>query len=209
MQLKEHWEKIYSSKATTGVSWFQEHAVLSLQLIQETGVPKSAAIIDIGGGASTLVDDLISNGYSSLTVLDLSASALAAARNRLGAQSSEVQWMEENITNALLPAYAYDVWHDRAVFHFLTSPEDRNAYIKTILRSVKPEGHVIIATFSEDGPLQCSELPVIHYSTDQLQNELGNSFVLVKNLKEDHRTPSGHIQKFNYCYFRKASQRRH
>lgn len=209
MQTKKHWEQVYSSKPDNSVSWFQEHAKLSLRLIRETGIHKSAAIIDIGGGTSTLVDDLLLDGYSSLTVLDLSATALAAARKRLGSRAYKIEWLEENITNALLHAYAYDIWHDRAVFHFLTTPEERQAYIKTVLRSVKPGGHVIVATFAEDGPTQCSGLPVIGYNADQLHSVFGTSFKLLEHEKEEHLTPSGVIQKFIYCHFQKISPQKH
>ena len=152
MQSKDHWEKVYSTKATNAVSWFQPRADLSLGLIMAAGVGRDASIIDVGGGASTLVDDLLANGFTNVTVLDLSAAALAAARKRVGSRASDVRWIEADITKADLPASQYDVWHDRAVFHFLTSPEDRTAYVKAVFRSVKPGGHVIVATFAEDGP---------------------------------------------------------
>lgn len=168
MQLKEHWEHVYSTKPVDSVSWFQAHAEQSLRLIQATGVPLSASIIDVGGGASTLVDDLLHRRYSAITVLDLSAAALIAAKTRLGLRSTAVQWIEADIANAMLPVHAYDVWHDRAVFHFLTSPQDRRAYIAAVLRAVKPGGHVIVATFAEDGPTQCSGLPVMRYSAMRL-----------------------------------------
>ncbi len=205
MQPKEHWDNVYSTKSTDDVSWFQEHAEQSLRLIRGTGIPLTASIIDVGGGASTLVDDLLRNGYSSLTVLDLSAAALAAAQSRLGAQSSAVRWIEANIIDASLPIHAYDVWHDRAVFHFLTSPQDRHAYVETVLRAVKPGGHVIIATFAEDGPTQCSGLPVMRYSANELHAEFGAPFTLLSHEKEEHLTPFGTIQKFVYCYCRKSS----
>ena len=134
MQPKEHWEHVYSTKATDKVSWYQEHAVQSLRLIRGTGVPLTASIIDVGGGASTLVDDLLQNGYSALTVLDVSAEALAAVQKRLGSGANTVNWIETDITGAPLPNVAYDVWHDRAVFHFLTAPQDRRAYVEAILR---------------------------------------------------------------------------
>ncbi len=205
MQTKEHWEKVYSTKATTSVSWFQEHANLSLDLIKSTGAGRDAAIIDVGGGASTLVDDLLVNGYTDLSVLDLSAAALAAARTRLGSRAAAVQWLEADITTTDLPANRYDVWHDRAVFHFLVTPEERAAYVRAVLRSVKPGGHVIVATFAEDGPLQCSGLPVRRYRADELHGEFGETFVLTKHQKETHRTPVGAMQQFVYCYCRKVS----
>lgn len=204
MQSKDHWENVYSTKSTDAVSWFQEHAENSLRFIQETGVPLDAAIIDIGGGASTLVDDLLSKGYSNLSVLDLSAAAMLAAQKRLGKQAEQVQWLEADITHVKFPLHAFDVWHDRAVFHFLTSPEDRDAYVQAVLRAVKPGGHVIVATFAEDGPLQCSGLPVKRYNKDELHAEFGETFTLTQHGKESHRTPIGTVQQFTYCYCRKT-----
>jgi len=204
MQSKEHWEHVYSTKATDAVSWFQEHAENSLRLIQGTGTSPAAAIIDIGGGASTLVDDLLARGYSNLTVLDLSATALSAAQNRLASRADLVTWVEADITRAELPAHAIDVWHDRAVFHFLTASQDRHAYVQAVLRAVKPGGHVIVATFAEDGPTQCSGLPVMRYSADELHAEFGEPFTLVQHEKESHHTPFGTVQQFTYCYCRKS-----
>jgi len=202
MLAKDHWEQVYATKATTGVSWFQEHAEQSLRLIADTGVPHSAAIIDVGGGASTLVDDLLARGYTSLSVLDISAAALDAARARLGQRANLVRWIEGDITAVDLPARAYDVWHDRAVFHFLTAPEQRHAYVEHVLRSVNPGGHVIVSTFAEDGPSQCSGLPVMRYSADALHSEFGAAFKLLKHESEAHKTPAGGVQKFIYCYCR-------
>lgn len=203
MQSKDHWEKVYTTKATDTVSWFQPHAGLSLDLIEASGVSHDAAIIDVGGGASTLVDDLLANGYTDLSVLDLSAAALAAAQMRLGSRASKVQWIEADITKANLPACRYDVWHDRAVFHFLTTPEDRAAYVRAVFHSVKPGGHVIVATFAEDGPNQCSGLPVMRYRADELHAEFGEAFSLLSHRKEAHHTPSGTVQQFVYCYCRR------
>jgi ubiquinone/menaquinone biosynthesis C-methylase UbiE len=205
MQSKDHWEKVYSTKATNAVSWFQPHAGVSLGLIMAAGVGRDASIIDVGGGASILVDDLLANGFTNVTVLDISAAALAAARKRLGSRASDVRWVEADITSADLPASQYDVWHDRAVFHFLTSPEDRAAYVKTVFRSVKPGGHVIVATFAEDGPAQCSGLPVMRYNADGLHAEFGDSFQLLDHRKEAHHTPSGTVQQFVYCYCRRVA----
>jgi SAM-dependent methyltransferase len=205
MQSKDHWEKVYSTKATDAVSWFQPHADFSVGLIKATGVGRDASIIDVGGGASTLVDDLLANGYTNLSVLDLSAAALAAARNRLGAKATDVRWIEADITRANLAGNQFDIWHDRAVFHFLTAPEDRAAYVQAVFHSVKPGGHVIVATFAEDGPNQCSGLPVMRYRADELHAEFGASFSLLSHEKEAHHTPSGTVQQFVYCYCRRIS----
>jgi 2-polyprenyl-3-methyl-5-hydroxy-6-metoxy-1,4-benzoquinol methylase len=204
METKDHWEKVYATKAATEVSWFQPHAQLSLKLIHDAGVPASAAIIDVGGGASTLVDDLLAEGYEAVKVLDLSSSALAAAKTRLGGRAAQVQWIEANVVEAGLPAHAYDVWHDRAVFHFLTAEQDRRAYVQAVLRAVKPGGLVIVATFAQDGPTQCSGLPVMRYGAHELHAEFGEPFVLLGHERESHHTPAGNEQKFVYCFCRKA-----
>lgn len=205
MQSKEHWERVYSTKAPDAVSWYQQHAEHSLRLIEATGVTRTASIIDVGGGASTLVDDLLARNYQNVTVLDLSAAALDSARKRLGARSGSVTWLESDITKAELPLHAYDLWHDRAVFHFLTAPESRHAYVQAVLRSVKPGGHVIVATFAEDGPLQCSGLPVMRYNATRLHAEFGEAFTLLSHEKEAHHTPFGTTQQFTYCYCRKST----
>jgi ubiquinone/menaquinone biosynthesis C-methylase UbiE len=147
---------------------------------------------------------LIANGYENITVLDLSGAALAAAKTRLGNRASSVQWLEVNVIEVEFPEYGYDVWHDRAVFHFLTTVEERHAYVQAVLRSVKPGGFVIVATFAEDGPTKCSGLPVVRYSANELHAEFGESFHLLGHEKELHHTPSGNEQRFVYCYFRKV-----
>ncbi len=205
MKSKEHWEKIYSTKAVTEVSWFQEHAELSLKLIHDAHIPKSASIIDVGGGASTLVDDLLANGFKHLTVLDLSGTALTAARRRLGARADQVQWIEADILEAALPDRGYDVWHDRAVFHFFTTEEARHGYVSKVLQAVKPGGLVIVATFAEDGPTKCSGLPVMRYSASELHAEFGEQFQLLGHVRESHHTPVGNEQKYVYCFCRKAT----
>ncbi|RTL45496.1 MAG: class I SAM-dependent methyltransferase [Burkholderiales bacterium] len=202
MQSKEHWERVYASKAVEAVSWYQPHAEQSLALILGTGTPLTGSIIDVGGGASTLIDDLLANGYSALTVLDLSEAALETAKHRLGTRAEAVSWRVGDVTNVRLPEHSYDVWHDRAVFHFLTSESDRRAYVANVLRSVKPLGHVIVATFAEDGPTQCSGLPVMRYSADELHAQFGAAFALLKQEREVHHTPFGTVQKFIYCYCR-------
>lgn len=203
MKIKEYWENVYLTKSPDKVSWFQEHAEQSLRLIENTKLPLSASIIDVGGGASTLVDDLVLKGYSSITVLDLSTTAMLSAKERLKSNAAKVNWVEADILEAALPIAAYDLWHDRAVFHFLTKQEQRNAYILAVERSVKPGGHIIIATFAEDGPTQCSGLPVNRYTAEQLHSEFGSAFKFIKQEKEGHSTPFGTLQKFIYCYCRK------
>ena len=173
MNTKTHWEHIYETKAPTQVSWYQEHAEYSLQFIQNTGVQKLDHIIDIGGGASTLVDDLLANGFQHLSVLDVSGTALQLARQRLGARADAVNWIEADITRADLLQQAYDVWHDRAVFHFLTQAADRQRYIDTVRQAVRKGGHVIVATFAPDGPNHCSGLEVVRYSPESLHAEFG------------------------------------
>lgn len=206
MKGKSHWEHVYSSRAADRVSWFQENAVRSLQLIRDTGAPRSAAIIDVGGGASTLVDGLVQAGYSDITVLDLSAAALDTAKARLGERAAAaVEWIETDITTATLPQARFDIWHDRAVFHFLTDPADRQAYVRTVLHAVRPGGHVIVATFAEDGPTECSGLPVMRYRPDQLHAQFGEPFVLLRHDREAHQTPFGTVQQFVYCYCRKVA----
>ena len=203
MQTKTHWEQVYTTKPEHSVSWFQPHAHQSVQLIAQTGVPKHASVIDVGGGASTLVDDLLAEGYTHLTVLDLSEAALAASRTRLGTKAQGVNWLVGDITQVELPRHAYDVWHDRAVFHFLTTPQERQAYVAAVLRAVKPGGHVIVATFAEDGPDKCSGLPVMRYSPDGLHAEFGAPFTLLQQAREEHHTPFGTVQQFIYCLCRK------
>ena len=204
MQPRQHWQQVYATKAADEVSWFQPQAATSLRLIRATGVSHAAALIDVGGGASTLVDGLLAEGYANLTVLDLSAAALAAARARLGASGESVRWLEADIADADLPENAYEVWHDRAAFHFLTEARDRAAYVRNVLRALKPGGHLIVATFAEDGPTQCSGLSICRYSADALQAEFGDAFALVHQEYEAHVTPMGNVQRFVYCGFRRV-----
>ena len=196
---RQHWEGVYQSKAANQVGWFQPHAASSLRLI-EGCASKDAHIIDVGGGASVLVDDLLDAGYRNLTVLDLAESALAASRARLGTRAASVQWIAADITRADLPAARYDVWHDRAVFHFLTDAADRARYVAQVLKSVKPGGHVIVAAFGPGGPLQCSGLDVVRYDPDALHAAFGAPFRLLGHETEIHHTPAGKEQEFVYCY---------
>lgn len=203
MSDRSHWEKVYQTKQADQVSWFQPHAELSLQLIHQTGVVVDGHIIDVGGGASTLVDDLLREGYRNLTVLDISEAALHAAQQRMGDDAAKVNWRVADITRAGLPPASIDVWHDRAVFHFLTDPQDRQRYVQTVLHAVRPGGHVIVATFAEDGPLRCSGLDTMHYRPDTLHAEFGDAFRLVSSADEMHHTPAGTDQHFIYCYCRR------
>ena len=203
MHSKDHWEKVYSTKAADDVSWFQPHADMSMRLIHDGGLSKGAAIIDVGGGASTLVDDLLNEGYGNITVLDLSGAALETSRSRLGPLADGVQWMEADITHAEFEPHSLDLWHDRAVFHFLTSEADRAAYVHQVLRALKPGGHVIMATFGANGPMQCSGLPVMRYAPDELHAEFGEAFTMLAHEEEVHHTPFGTDQQFIYCLCRK------
>lgn len=204
MDRKSHWENIYQTKARDQVSWFREHLDTSLRMITNTGVGREAAIIDVGGGNSTLVDDLLENGYVDLSVLDISGKAIAGSKERLGRKAEDVIWIEADITSAELPKDHYDVWHDRAVFHFLTDPDDRRKYVELVLRSLKPGGHIIVASFGLEGPEKCSGLDVVRYSPDSMHDEFGDAFRLVKSVGETHNTPFGTTQEFVYCYCRKV-----
>jgi len=205
MQPKNHWNKIYNTKSDTEVSWYQQHARLSLQIILDAKIPNDAAIIDVGGGASTLVDDLLDHGYNNITVLDISNAGLSAAQRRLGSRAGKVHWLEANVLDTQFEESKYSVWHDRAVFHFLTSPEDRHKYVQAVLRAVVPGGLVIVATFDENGPTLCSGLPVVRYNANQLHSEFGDNFELLSHEKETHQTPAGIIQPFVYCLCRKSA----
>jgi ubiquinone/menaquinone biosynthesis C-methylase UbiE len=184
------------------VSWYRPHLDRSLALIESASPDRSARIIDIGGGESTLVDDLLVRGYRNLTILDVSQTALDVTRARLGEAGKTVQWLCADVTQVELPAHSFDVWHDRAVFHFLIAPEQRKAYVRLAARAVKPGGHVIVGTFGPEGPTQCSGLDVARYDADSLHGEFGQQFKLVESSKELHRTPLGTTQQFIYCYCR-------
>ncbi len=199
---KAHWERVHQSNRPDQVSWFQNRPTISLDLIMGAAPTRDDAIIDVGGGSSTLVDGLLQAGYSHLTVLDLSSVALERARARLETQESRVTWLEADVLSADLGTAAFDVWHDRAVFHFLESAEDRTKYQAQVRRAVKPGGYVLVATFAEDGPTMCSGLPVSRYSANTLHAEFGAGFSLVRSLREQHVTPAGRTQSFVYCLCR-------
>jgi SAM-dependent methyltransferase len=203
MDPRRHWETIYRTKDVHEVSWFQSEARRSLDLITRICPDRSATIIDVGAGASVLVDNLLDAGYRDLSVLDLSDAALEISRDRLGADSARVKWMRADVLRAELDEGAYAVWHDRAVFHFLTDPVDRQAYVDQVRRAVRPGGHVLVATFAEDGPDHCSGLPVVRYSAEGLHSEFGTDFRLIRSEHEDHHTPGGAEQSFLYCLCRR------
>jgi ubiquinone/menaquinone biosynthesis C-methylase UbiE len=200
---KAHWERIYATKAPDQVSWYQTQPQESLDLIRRTGISTMAAIIDIGGGASTLVDYLLADDFKHISVLDISPTSLAKAKERLGERARNVTWIEADITTSELPLSYYDLWHDRAVFHFLTDTQDRQKYVDAVKRSLKAGGHIIVASFAVDGPTQCSGLDVMRYSSQGLHHEFGDGFELVDSRSETHLTPFGTQQKFIYCYCRK------
>jgi 2-polyprenyl-3-methyl-5-hydroxy-6-metoxy-1,4-benzoquinol methylase len=200
MDAKTHWEKVYATKQPEAVSWYRAHLETSLALIERAAHSRSASIIDIGAGESTLVDDLLARGYDNITVLDVSQTALDVTKKRLDALAEQINWIIADITQAQLEPFAYDVWHDRAVFHFLTSNEQRAAYVRNVATSVRPGGHVIVSTFGPEGPTKCSGLEVMRYDTESLHNEFGVRFRLVESSKELHYTPFGTTQQFLYCY---------
>lgn len=202
MDSQTHWEKIYKEKAADAVSWYRPHLEKSLALIEKAAPSGSASVIDVGGGESTLVDDLLARGYENITVLDISHAAIDANKKRLGRVSERVHWLCADITRADLGPSAYDVWHDRAVFHFLTTTSDRLAYVRQVARAVKPGGYVIVSTFGPEGPMKCSGLDVVRYDAESLHREFGVHFSLLRSSKELHRTPFGTIQQFLYCYCR-------
>jgi SAM-dependent methyltransferase len=202
MSEREHWETIYGQKAADRVSWYRPHLERSLGFIQSAHLPKTAAIIDVGGGASTLVDDLLGLGYTDLTVLDISPTAIAGAKTRLGARAGFVHWIEADITRVALPEHHYDFWHDRAVFHFLREGDARRRYVAAVRRGLKPGGHIVVATFGPQGPQKCSGLDVMRYSAEELHGEFGSPFEKVASCEEAHRTPWGSEQEFVYCYCR-------
>lgn len=200
---KKHWEQVYSEKAPSSVSWYQENPEPSLRALGRIHASPHSSMIDVGGGASNLVDALLERGWKDITVLDIAAPALAAAKSRLGEAASEVDWQVADIT-AWHPEREYDVWHDRAVFHFLTEADQRAAYLRAVGDGLSAAGYLIIATFALDGPEKCSGLPVQRYDADSLARELGPSFKLLEGWREEHTTPWGSRQAFTWCIFRRA-----
>lgn len=203
MQSKSHWEEVYSHKADTAMSWFQPHAETSLRLVEQLVLAPVDPIIDVGGGASHLVDELLLRSYEDVSVLDISATALAIARKRLGEDAKRVHWLAGDILQVELPPQHFALWHDRAVFHFLTGQQDRQRYVQRLLQALRPDGRAIIATFADDGPTQCSGLPVMRYNADQLAAELGPQFHLLQHERQTHITPAGKEQRFLFAVFQR------
>ena len=195
-----HWQKVYAEKSEQEVSWFQENPKPSLELIARAGATPASAIIDVGAGASHLVDALLARGFADLTVLDLSEAALAKARARLGERASKVRWIAADVTTWQVDA-AYDIWHDRAAFHFLIEPEAQRAYLDRLKLALRRRGHAIIATFALDGPEKCSGLPVTRHCAETIGALLGPEFALMDTRRHDHTTPWGSVQKFQFSTF--------
>ncbi len=201
---KDHWESIYQKHSPTEVGWYQAYPEKSLKLIHNTGAGTDSSIIDVGGGTSALSKHLLDQGYKKLAVLDISENSIERTKSQLGEKSSEINWIEADVTKYSFMEQ-YDIWHDRAVFHFLTKAEDRKGYISSLNQALELNGHLIVATFSLDAPPKCSGLSVVRYSPETLQSELGDNFILAEALVEDHVTPSGVKQNFIFCRFIKRA----
>src|SRR5579859_4404851 len=199
---KDHWEAVYTTRGEAGVSWFQDSPSPSLELIERLKPTNDSRIIDIGGGASRLVDALLDRGFRHPTVLDISQGALDLACLRLGRRASQVRWIVEDVTH-WEPSGRFDIWHDRAAFHFLVEASDRAAYVARLTRALKPGGHAIIAPFAPDGPEKCSGLPVYRTDTKGLATQLGAAFTLVDSRRHDHVTPSHSSQRFQFSVFQR------
>jgi len=200
MDRKEHWENTYAERRSVELSWYQEYPAISLAMIQKSGVGFDDPIIDVGGGASVLADCLLKKGYRDLTVLDISAAALVGGQQRLGDDASLIEWIEQDITRFTADR-PFALWHDRAMFHFLTREEDRKAYVQAMRKALRPAGQVLIATFAIDGPSKCSGLDIVQYDAAGLGKELGPEFSLLEQQQENHQTPAGKSQRFGYYRF--------
>lgn len=201
---REHWENVYRSKAADAVSWYRPHLEISLGLIERSAKSKTAAILDIGGGASTLVDDLLAARFEDLTVLDVAEPALAVARERLGDASKRVRWVTADFLDTELESQRYDVCHDRAVFHFLNEPADQIRYFEQVSRILRPDGTLIAATFAMEGPERCSGLRVSRYDEDAMRRVAGGRFAVVESQRESHHTPWGSVQEMMYFVLRRS-----
>ena len=205
MNTKEHWEDVYENNSIEDLGWFRPRLETSLEWIREYAPGKDASIIDVGGGASSLTDDLAVEFSGPLTVVDISGKALSISRERLGRHGNKITWIDGDITSVPLPKNSYDFWHDRAVFHFLRSDEEQNRYKKNLLRALKPGGHLLLGAFSTEAPPRCSGLPVERYTREKIDESLGVEFQLRKYAKELHVTPGGVEQMYLYCLFQRSS----
>ena len=203
MSQEDHWEHVYRIYPIEKMGWYEPHLKISSRWIKEIGLAVDAPIIDVGGGASSLVDDLLEKGYRSVTVLDISERALSSAKTRLGEKANLIKWLHGDVTFIDLPSLYYDIWHDRALFHFLILPEEQSRYRHRLITALKPNGHVIIATFAPEAPPKCSGLPVQRYSPETLLSTLGEEFELIRHEKELHISPRGVEQMYLFCHFRK------
>lgn len=202
MDDRQHWDSVYRTKAADQVSWYRSHLERSLEFIERVAPDRHTPIVDVGGSESTLVDDLLARGYRDVTVLDIAASAIEHSKARIGAAAAGVHWLEADITAVELPERRFGVWHDRAVFHFLTDAAQRAAYVRQVVRAVRPGGHVVVATFGPQGPEKCSGLPVLRYDATALHDEFGAAFRVVDSAVELHTTPAGATQQFTWCFCR-------
>lgn len=205
MNSMEHWQEVYSKKSPDQVSWYRPHLEQSLDFIRSGVFESDARIVDVGGGASTLVDDLLDEGYRNVAVIDIADRALAAAKTRLGERAALVDWLVGDVTTELLPRRSIDFWHDRAVFHFLTEVDARAAYLAQVHRAMKPGGHILVATFGLDGPETCSGLPVARYDSESIHAVFGEMYEKVGAAAEQHETPWGTAQSFVYCFCRRLT----
>ena len=205
MDVKSHWEHTFETRSPAETSWYTPHLQHSIRWIEESGLPKTAAILDVGTGRSTLIDDLLARGYTDLTALDISQSALAEICQRLSHQAASVTWIAGDVTTVSLTPGRYDLWHDRALFHFLTEPAQRDQYLDQIKRALKPGGLVILSTFGPEGPVQCSGLAVCRYDRASLAAAFGPDFTLQDAEMETHTTPSGKPQQFLHARFIRAA----
>ncbi len=205
MKKQEHWETVYQKKNFEEVSWFQETPTTSIQFFESMQLPKSANIIDIGGGESRFVDYLLENDYENITVLDISVTAIKKKKQALGKKAEQVKWIVSDVVD-FKPTEQYDFWHDRATFHFLTQKEDIEKYVETINRFVKPQGSLILSTFTENGPTKCSGLDIQQYSEKTLSERVEAFFTKIKCIVIDHTTPSAAVQNFIFCSFKRKNE---
>lgn len=205
MTARDHWQGVYERKRPEELSWYAPHLETSLAFVRDSGLPRAARIVDVGGGASTFVDDLLGAGYTNVAVVDLAAAALAAARRRLGEpRASAVDWIVGDVTAPVVPPASVAFWHDRAVFHFLVDEAARAAYLGEVVRAVEPGGRVLVATFGPDGPERCSGLPVARYDAPSIHAVFGERFEKLGQATESHATPWGSVQSFVYCFCRRT-----